>query len=87
MSFFSGLDYEGYDRQYTDRQLVRRITNYFRAHLRKMVIISVLLVVIALAGAAMPIFVGRGIDVMETGLSTRQIALLIGAVLATKILT
>jgi ATP-binding cassette subfamily B protein len=87
MSFFSGLDYEGYDRQYTDRQLVRRITNYFRVHLRKMVIISVLLVVIALAGAAMPILVGRGIDVMETGLSTRQIALLIGAVLAAGVLT
>ena len=31
MSFFSGLDTEGYDRQYTDRQLTRRIWTYFRS--------------------------------------------------------
>ena len=87
MSFFSGLDYEGYDRQYTDRQLVRRIVTYFDTHLRKLVIISVLLVVIALAGAAMPILVGRGIDVMESGLSSGQVVGLIGAVLAAGVLT
>ena len=49
MSFFSGLDYEGYDRQYTDRQLLRRIAEYFTPHLRKLVIISSLLIIIALA--------------------------------------
>ena len=87
MSFFSGLDYEGYDRQYTDRQLVRRIVRYFHPHLRKMVIISVLLVVIALSGAAMPILVGRGIDLLGTGLTTGQIVALVGAVLGTGVLT
>ncbi len=87
MSFFSGLEYEGYDRQYTDRQLVRRIVTYFQPHLRKMVIISALLLVIALGGAAMPILVGRGIDTMETGLSTGQIIALTAAVLVAGVLT
>ncbi len=87
MSFFSGLDYEGYDRQYTDRQLVRRIVRYFHPHLRKMIIISVLLVIIALSGAAMPILVGRGIDLLDTGLTPGQILALVGAVLAAGVLT
>ena len=30
MGFFSGLNDEKYDRQYTDRELVRRIIGYFK---------------------------------------------------------
>ncbi len=30
MGFFAGLNDEKYDRQYTDRELVRRILGYFQ---------------------------------------------------------
>ena len=34
MSFFSNLDTEGYDRQYTDRQLAGRMVEYFSPQLK-----------------------------------------------------
>jgi ATP-binding cassette, subfamily B, bacterial len=67
MSFFSGLDTERYDRQYTDRQLLRRMLAYFRPHAIKLVVVVVLTLVIALAGAATPVAVSRGVDLLEEG--------------------
>lgn len=86
MSFFSGLDTEGYDRQYTDRQLTRRMADYFRPYLRQLIVVVVLLLLIALGGAAIPVIVSRGVDALgapATGgqISPRNMALLSGAVL------
>ncbi len=82
MGFFTGLDSEGYDRQYSDRQLVKRMAGYFRPYGRQLVVVFVLLVVIALAGAALPVIVSRGIDLLKTNLTTFTISLLSGMVLA-----
>jgi ATP-binding cassette subfamily B protein len=87
MSFFSGLEFEGYDRQYTDRQLIQRVMEYFRPYTRKIVIITTMLVVIAIASAALPVLVGRGIDLMGADLNPVTITLLIAAVLATGVIT
>jgi ATP-binding cassette subfamily B protein len=87
MSFFSGLEFEGYDRQYTDRQLIGRVVRYFRPYTRKIFIISTMLVVIAIASAALPVLVGRGIDLMEGALNPVTTGLLIAAVLATGVIT
>lgn len=87
MSFFTGLDYEGYDRQYGDRELVRRAAGYFRPHLRKVVIVTTLLVLISLAGATLPVLVARGIDMLSEETSPLRMALLIAAVLAAGLIT
>ncbi len=87
MSFFSGLEFEGYDRQYTDRQLIGRVVRYFRPYTRKIFVISTMLVVIAIASAALPVLVGRGIDLMEGALNPVTTGLLIAAVLAAGVIT
>jgi ATP-binding cassette subfamily B protein len=64
MGFFSGLDSEGYDRQYTDRELVRRMATYFAPYRKQLIIVVTLLLVLAGAGAATPVIVGRGVDAL-----------------------
>lgn len=67
MSFFSGLDTERYDRQYSDRQLLARMLAYFRPHSSRLLVIVFLTLVIAGAGAATPLIVSRGVDLLEAG--------------------
>jgi ATP-binding cassette subfamily B protein len=62
MGFFRGLDAEAYDRQYTDRDLARRILAYFRPHRRQVVLLAFLIVAISLAGAGQPLVVSQGLD-------------------------
>jgi ATP-binding cassette subfamily B protein len=52
MGFFAGLNDEKYDRQYTDRQLVRRIFEYFKPQTRRFVWVMALVVLLAGIGAA-----------------------------------
>ena len=87
MGFFSSLDTEGYDRQYTDRQLVMRMASYFRPYGRQLVAVFVLLVTIALAGAGLPVIVSRGVDLLKTNLTAQNIGLLSGAVFALGVIT
>jgi ATP-binding cassette subfamily B protein len=87
MSFFSNLGDEGYDRQYSDIELTRRILAYFKPHLRKVAVVAGLLAVIALTGAALPVLVARGIDLLGEDVSSLEIFLLCGAVLLTGLIT
>jgi ATP-binding cassette subfamily B protein len=98
MGFFAGLDSEGYDRQYSDRQLTRRIAGYFRVYRWRLVVVTVLVLVIALAGAATPLLVARAVDAMHgsltaAGSSTKPLypatlmGLLAGAVFAAGLIT
>jgi ATP-binding cassette subfamily B protein len=64
MSVFFGLDTEAYDRQYTDSELLRRIVRYFAPYLRRVVLVGALVAVIALIGAAQPLIVSRGLDLL-----------------------
>jgi len=64
MGFFTGLDAEAYDRTYSDRDLVGRIFTYFWPHARQLVIITIALITISVAGAATPILVSRAVDVI-----------------------
>ena len=87
MSFFSGLDTERYDRQYSDRQLIRRMVDYFRPHTRRVAAISLYLLLIAAAGAAQPVIVSRGVDALGGGLNLSAIAVLAGSVMLLGLLT
>jgi ATP-binding cassette subfamily B protein len=81
MGFFAGLNDEKYDRQYTDRDLTRRIVGYFKPQTNRFVIVSGLVVVIAGIGAALPVVVARMVDSLEgeptlTAISLASLAVL-----------
>jgi len=87
MAYFSGLDTEAYDRNYTDRQLVRRIWEYFKLHKRRLTWVIILLLSIAASAAAIPILVSRGVDIMADSPNDSGLYLLTGAVLLAGIFT
>src|SRR5436853_2522523 len=60
-----GLDAEAYDRSYSDAELVRRITRYFRPHARTMTVIIAMVVLASLAGTGTPLIIARGIDLLS----------------------
>ena len=81
MGFFSGLNDEKYDRQYTDRDLMRRIFEYFKPQTRRLVWVTVLVVVLAGIGAALPVVVARMVDSLTERPSLQSISLISLAVL------
>ena len=66
MGFFTGLADEKYDRQYTDRELTRRIVGYFNTQTKRLVSVTLLVIVVAVIGAALPIVVSRMIDLLKS---------------------
>jgi len=82
MGFFSGLDTEGYDRQYTDRQLVERMAGYFNPYRRMLLVVIFLLLVISVAGVVVPVVVSRAITLLTINLTPLNIAVLCSTVFA-----
>src|SRR3972149_1557906 len=80
-----GLETESYDREYRDRELLRRIVRFFRPHLRKMVLVAAVLALNSAAGSGAPIAISRAIDAVATDPSLRTmliaciVVLLLGA--------
>ncbi|MCZ7667168.1 MAG: hypothetical protein M5U34_08095 [Chloroflexi bacterium] len=60
-----GLDTEDYDRQYSDKELLKRIVAYFKPYTRKMALVGVMIALNSLAGVASPILIAAGIDMLE----------------------
>jgi ATP-binding cassette, subfamily B, bacterial len=81
MGFFAGLNDEKYDRQYSDRDLVRRIFEYFKPQTTRLVWVSILVIVLAGVGAALPVVVARMVDLLEEQPSLTSITLVSLAVL------
>src|SRR5262245_5500216 len=65
MGFFAGLNDEKYDRQYTDRELVRRIIGYFTPQTRRLLWVTVLVVIIAGIGASLPVVVSSMLNLLD----------------------
>ncbi|PJF24655.1 MAG: ABC transporter ATP-binding protein, partial [Phototrophicales bacterium] len=65
MGFFAGLNDEKYDRQYKDSDLVRRILEYFQPQTNRLAAVSILVIVIAGIGAALPVVVARMVDLLK----------------------
>ncbi|MGN6485722.1 MAG: ABC transporter ATP-binding protein, partial [Thermomicrobiales bacterium] len=57
-----GLDAEQYDRTYSDRELLRRITGYFKPAAAAMVLVAVMIIANSLAGLVTPLLGSWGID-------------------------
>jgi ATP-binding cassette subfamily B protein len=88
MSLFHGLEREAYDREYSDRELLRRIVSYFAPHTKRVLIIALVIVAIAFVGAEQLFIISRGLDALlqETDSIPLGPVLLLGAaVLATGI--
>jgi ATP-binding cassette, subfamily B, bacterial len=64
MSVFFGLDSEGYDREYSDRELLRRILYHFAPHRRRVVLVGITITTIAIIGALQPVVIARGLDLL-----------------------
>jgi ABC-type multidrug transport system fused ATPase/permease subunit len=71
-----GLDTESYDRNYSDRELVRRILSYFGPYRYKMLIVVLLIFANSVTGTAGPILISRTID--RVGVSDSQ-AIILGS--------
>lgn len=65
MGFFAGLNDEKYDRQYTDRELTRRIAGFFKPQVKRLAVVSALVIVIAGIGAALPIVVSNMVNLLK----------------------
>ena len=81
MGFFAGLNDEKYDRQYTDRELLRRILEYFKSQKAQLIWVLALVVVLAMIGAALPVVVARMVDLLKGQPSLQTISLVSLAVL------
>ncbi len=88
MGFFSGLAAEKYDRQYSDKQLLQRIYDYFKKQSNRLIIVSVTIVVRSIIEAILPVIVARGLDQVTQVLITSQfIFTLSGIILALGVLS
>ncbi len=75
MGFFAGLNAEKYDRQYSDRELARRMIGYFAPQKGRMAAIIVLVMLMAGLGAALPVIVSRIMDLLESQPTPQAIAI------------
>ncbi|MCJ7551250.1 MAG: ABC transporter ATP-binding protein/permease [Anaerolineae bacterium] len=64
MGFMYGLREEGYDREYSDRELLRRIYQYFLPHAQQVVLVAVITVTTSLISVVPRIVMARGLDVL-----------------------
>ncbi|MGH2542879.1 MAG: ABC transporter ATP-binding protein, partial [Ardenticatenaceae bacterium] len=68
-----GLESEAFDRNYSDRALVRRIVGYFGSQRRRMGIVALVIVLGALLQTALPVYISRTLDQLQLGATTRQV--------------
>jgi ATP-binding cassette subfamily B protein len=61
-----GLDSEAYDRNYSDRELVRRIVGYFRPYSRQMTLVALMIALNSATGTGGPILISKAIDLVAT---------------------
>ncbi len=87
MGFFGNLDSESYDRKYTDQQLVQRMSLYFKAHSRRLVILGMLILIIGVMGALGPILIGWGVDYVRRDSSNTAVFELFAVILSANIIS
>ncbi len=76
-----GLDADAYDREYSDRALLRRIVTYFRPQGRYMLLVAGAIFIAALTDTAVPFLISRGIDRVVEDPRIQAVALLVVAIL------
>jgi ATP-binding cassette, subfamily B, bacterial len=81
MGFFSGLNDEKYDRQYSDRELTNRIVGFFKPQKARLAWTTAFVMAYAAVGAAFPVLVGRMVDGLQGQPTLQSIVLVSLAVL------
>lgn len=76
-----GLDTEDYDRQYGDRELLKRIVSYFRPYSSQMLLVAVMLTLNSVTSTAGPIIIANAIDLLAQNPTMGVILLMTGGVL------
>ena len=82
----AGLDAEDYDRQYSDRELLRRILGYFRPTAAAMVLVGVMITLHSVMQMVQPLAISWGIDRLVDDDADEVIWLLAGIILAAGVL-
>ena len=75
-----GLDSESYDRQYGDRELVKRILGYFSLCKREMILASLAALGGALSNAAQPFVIAHSLDLLAASPSLGRLGAIVALV-------
>jgi ABC-type multidrug transport system fused ATPase/permease subunit len=86
MGMFGNLNAEAYDRSYSDRVLLGRIFSYFRGYRSRVVVISIMTLAMAGAGAAIPLLVSNGVQSLVQNQSDAYFVGLVAVVLLVGVL-
>lgn len=62
----AGIQAEAYDREYENKDLLRRIADYFRPHARTLIGIALGVSGVSLLGALTPLLIARGVGLLDT---------------------
>lgn len=81
-----GIESDDYDRRYSDRELARRITPYFRGKGRMVAFVTAAVVIAAIAGSAVPVLLAHTVDSVVDAHGNSLVALLVGALLITGVI-
>jgi len=81
MGFFGSLNAEAYDRSYSDRVLIGRIFKYFSAYRKRMVLVSIVTIAMAIFGAVSPLVVSTGVQSLVQARSDLYLAGLVLVIL------
>jgi len=73
MGFFSGLNAEKYDRQYSDMALVRRIYPFIKRQWLRIVLLTLTVLILSGAGALQPIIVSKGVDKLNSQITLNAV--------------
>lgn len=76
-----GIEPDGYDRRYGDRELTRRIAPYFRGRAAAVTFVTIAVIIAATAGSAVPLLLARTVDSAVDDDGDGRLALLVTAIL------
>jgi ABC-type multidrug transport system fused ATPase/permease subunit len=75
-----GLETEAYDRNYSDRELLRRVAGYFWPYRKKMALVAGAIALNSVAGTGGPILIAAGIDLLTRAPATTTILMVAAGV-------
>jgi ABC-type multidrug transport system fused ATPase/permease subunit len=82
-----GLDAEAFDRQYTDRALIKRIAGYFRPKQTLMASVALLIIGGSVVDTAFPLLVSQSLNSLIASKTLQTVALLVGLILVAGLLS
>ena len=87
MGFFASLDTEGYDRQYSDKQLAQRVMVFLQPHRLRVILIAITTISLSVIGAITPLVAARGVDLVKKQPSPGNISFIFLAILLAGLLS